>query len=203
MELMGGAGHDPERWLQARERYLSTDRPLAPCDTEVIPVEVKTFCYTYLTPRLFELAGADLGNPDPALFPKAFSFCGALTEERLRKACFGGFGKEFVPLAGARDIRAVDSLSPKQYALAASWCELAPAEDGGRACLVEALASVFWGGENDPEAGFRFCSAVSGAGTEACYKGLAENIRKYLPERRELCAQVPVPSRSPCEAPVP
>src|SRR3989344_4478412 len=132
MELMGGGGHEREAWLLARERYLTED-PLSPCMDSVIPREAKTICLTYITPRLFGLAGADLGTPDPVYFPKAFSFCDAITkkDQDLRDACFGGFGKEFIVLVGARDIRRVDEFTDEEFMKVGNWCELARPEGGG------------------------------------------------------------------------
>lgn len=200
MELMGGGGHDHEKWLAARERYLPRESPLAPCDSTLIPDVAKTFCYAYLTPRLFELAGAQLAMPDPATFSKAFSFCDAIPKSAqiLRDSCFGGFGKEFIGLAGARDIRAVDSFSDDTYILAAHWCDLSPVEEGTYTCLQEELESIFWGGENDPAASFRFCSLVRHK--DSCLTRLSENINRYFEgERREKwCAQLPLAYQHKC-----
>ncbi len=204
MELMGGGGHDKEKWLAARERYLTDDEPLAPCDTALVPDATKSFCYMYLTPRLLELAGADLGSPDPAMFPKAFSFCDAIprSEERLRDSCFGGFGKEFVPLAAGRDIRAIDKLSDSQYALAIEWCGLSPMQDGMHSCVLEGLESVFWGGENDTQASFRYCTLVPDSLQDDCHDKLGEMIGRYLEGDRETswCVLLPTSSRSLCNA---
>lgn len=205
MELMGGGGHDPELWQLARERYLKEETPLAPCTESFMPADVKPICLIYLTPRLLELAGASLAQPDPALFPKAFAFCDALPSARqhLRDACFGGFGKEFVPLAGARDIRNVDAFSDEEYSVAIGWCALAGAEDGVAACIRDGLASVFWGGENDPAAALRFCGLVpEGFAQDACWKRLGDDIALYVgsSERQaELCAAFPEAHRSACE----
>ncbi|TSC62230.1 MAG: hypothetical protein Athens041674_535 [Parcubacteria group bacterium Athens0416_74] len=203
MELMGGGGHDRDAWLASRSRYLSEDAPLAPCTSDVIPSEIKPLCLVYLTPRLWELADIDLGRPDPTQFTKAFAFCDALppSQKELRDACFGGFGKEFIPLAGARDIRSVDQLPDFVYALAIEWCAYAPAVDGRSACISEALSSVFWGGENDPNASFRFCGLVPESEMQsACYRSLARNIQSYAvtSERSALCARIPEEERKEC-----
>ncbi len=204
MELMGGGGHDHELWLAARQKYL-TDDPLAPCTSAVVPNDTKTFCYTYLTPRLFEFAGAELGAPDPKTFPKAFSFCDALphSEQRQRDSCFGGFGKEFVPLAGARDVRVVDSYSDAQYAQASSWCALSGPDDGKAACIVQALESVFWGGENDPQASLRFCGDTPAKLQAACYEHLAKQLSQYLPQpdAAAWCDKLPPSYQSSCAVP--
>lgn len=203
MELMGGGGHDRDAWLASRTQYLREGTPLAPCTSDVIPSEIKSLCLVYLTPRLWELANIDLGRPDPAFFPKAFAFCDVLPakQKELRDACFGGFGKEFVPLAGARDIRSVDQLPDSVYTLAIEWCASAPAVDGRSACISEALSSIFWGGENDPDASFRFCGLVSESGMQsACYGSLARNIQSYAAasERSALCTRIPEEERKEC-----
>lgn len=201
MELMGGGGHDQAAWSAAQGRYLNAKDPLAPCDGPLIPDETKSFCYIYLTPHLFEAAGANLGNPDPSTFPKAFGFCSAIGDARLRNTCYGSFGKEFIPLAGARDIREVDGFSDEQYRLAISWCELAPTLEAQSACIGQELASVFWGGENDPSASFRFCSLVAGEELQnVCYDELSRNIASYATgqKRSALCARLPERLQEEC-----
>lgn len=196
MELMGGGGHDREAWLLAREKYLDAVHPLRPCDTALIPEETKGLCFIYLTPRLFELAGANLGNPEPTLFPKAFSFCDELSEDyvRLREACFGGFGKEFIVLAGERDIRNVASYSDKAFRRALVWCTLSGISKAEEACVADALSSIFWGGENDPDSAFRFCSLVDeGKVRSACFARLSRDIAHYISSnslRQELCGRL-------------
>ncbi|MBX4192238.1 hypothetical protein KW798_02005 [Candidatus Parcubacteria bacterium] len=202
MELMGGGGHDPELWQKAQERYLSPDHPLAPCDTDFIPDEAKGFCYMYLTPRLFQLAGADLGNPAPSTYAKAFSFCDAVpaSTQTLRDACFGGFGKEFIPLVAVRDIRAVDRMSTEQYQLAASYCLLSPFNDGVKACIHSAVEALVWGGENNPTGALRFCTTVSDTNADTCFEVFIQNMHRYMPERTaELCPQLPAKFAARCE----
>lgn len=202
MELMGGGGHDHEKWLVAQKKYL-TDDPLSPCMDAVIPDEAKSICFIYLTPELFLRAGANLGNPDPNTFPKAFSYCDAIPSSRqlLRDACFGGFGKEFVPLAGSRDIRNVTLFTDQQYQEAISWCHMAGVHDGEVSCIKEALASVFWGGENDPQASFRFCALVGANIQSSCYRNLGNNIVMYTnkKQRDDLCAQLLSVSKESCD----
>lgn len=202
MELMGGGGHDNDKWLVAREKYL-TDEPLSPCIDSVIPSEAKSICFTYLTPELFVRAGIDLGIPNPQLFSKAFAYCNALPESarELRDACFGGFGKDFIAIAGSRDIRKVDTFSDTTYTTAISWCDMAGVSDGKEACIQEALGSIFWGGENDPQAAFRFCSLVSGDMQGACYEHLGVNIMAYTKGdvQNKLCTQLTDVSQKSCK----
>jgi hypothetical protein len=203
MELIDGGGHDHEEWLVAHNKYLDPNDPLAPCDGPLIPEATKSFCYIYLTPHLFEAAGANLGNPDPATFTKAFSFCTPITDKRLRDTCYGSFGKEFIPLAGARDIRSVDTLPDTTYQTAISWCMKGPNVEAQGACLAQALGSIFWGGENNPDASFRFCSLVSdGQAQGACYHSLAVDIASYTTgaSRTKLCERLPAVEVAACES---
>lgn len=201
MELIDGGGHDHDRWTVAHEKYLDPNDPLAPCDRTLIPEEAKSFCYMYLTPHLFEAAGAQLNNPDPATFPAAFRMCDAVPESALRLACYGSFGKEFIPLAAARDIRSIDQMDDAEYGRAIEWCMSAPRSDARGACVEQALSSVFWGGENDPQASFRFCALVHDTDIQnGCYRDLARNIASYLsvPQQEQLCAQLPAEYRTDC-----
>jgi hypothetical protein len=202
MELIDGGGHDHDQWVDANERYLDPADPLAPCDRSLIPERAKVLCIVYLTPHLFEAAGSDLGNPDPSTFPKAFSFCDGFADTKLRNVCYSGFGKEFVPLAGARDIRAVDKLSDAVYQTAIGWCMLGPNQTAKNECIGQALASVFWGGENDPQASFRFCGLVVDADARAfCDKELGRNIASYTTgeKRDSLCQMLPVEVIDACK----
>jgi hypothetical protein len=202
MELFGGGGHDREAWDHARSVYLTED-PLAPCDTAIVPSRAKRYCYLYLTPRLMESVGIDIGFPDPSLFSEAMSFCAALPKESVdRDACFGGFGKDFVGIAANRDIRAIDMLPDQTYALAARWCEDALVHDGVESCMRQALESVFWGGENNPRASFRFCTSAPSPLIDQCFSFLAGMIEHYLSAdtRSYWCEQLDVRYRSACEA---
>ncbi len=205
MELMGGGGgHDPSAWEYARETYLTKKDPLSPCMADFMPESARAICLTYLTPQLWQHAGVELGIPDPELFPEAFSYCDKIPKDKpeLRLACFGGFGKEFIPLVAARDIRAVDKMPSESMSTVMSWCEKAQVSDGIAACVAEGLSSLFWGGENDPEASFRYCAlAPAGEPSRACYERLAGAIRSYIPDaanRQVLCEKVPPLYRPIC-----
>lgn len=205
MELMGGGGHDPDGLAHAQEEYLNPKDPLAPCFATFMPEYAQGICLTYLTPQLWRIAGIELGSPNPELFGKAFAYCDRIpaSKAHLRAACYGGFGKEFVPLTAARDIRAVDKLSEENMRTVIAWCEKAEVEDGIASCIGDALSSLFWGGENDPEASFRFCSLqeVDTPGYSACYERLGGAIRSYVVDaevRRAQCARIPERFRTLC-----
>ena len=203
MELIDGGGHDHDEWVSANEKYLDVHDQLSPCDRALIPTDAKDFCYTYLTPNLFRAAGADLTNPDPATFPRAFAFCTAISESDFRTTCYGSFGKEFIPLAAARDTRDVASMSNEQFSEALIWCDAAPNANARGACIGQEVESVFWGGENDPQASFRLCGLLRGAeDQDACYRTLATDIARYIDDpvqHAALCNELAAPYLNTCE----
>ena len=199
MELVGGGGHDRALWEAAREQYLTS--PLALCTSSEIPDELREVCLVYITPEIWSSVGIELARPQEDLFADAFLYCDTLPADAhaLRRACYGGFGKEFVPLAGARDIRDINAFTDEEFTRAIRWCGFAGNEDGVAWCVSEALDSIFWGGENDPDAAFRFCGLVNetlgAAPTDTCYEQLASNIGFYItdiPLRSALCERIPI-----------
>lgn len=204
MEFISGGAHDRDAWARARPNYFNDENPLAPCDTGLIPDFVKPICYTYLTPHLFEVAGADLGAPTPDDFQKAFTYCNLLPKDDAinRDACYGGFGKEFVVLAGARDIRDIGSLKENEISRVHEWCALSDTALGQGSCTVSALRSLFWGGENKPDASFAFCASAPDTLRNTCYTELATAIgfffEKQPLQRNLLCARIPETNRTWC-----
>lgn len=205
MELEGGGGHDPDSWLMAQKRYLGpASHPLSVCLSPIIPESSQAQCITYLVPELFKAAGIDLGNPDPELFAKSFELCTTIPSSKpdLRTVCYGSFGKEFVAIAASRDIRRVDAMSDEKYSTVIGWCMRAGPTSGKAACVNDALSSLFWGGENNPDASFRFCALVDDASIRSsCYGNLARSIRQYVRDdsiHEGLCAKLPKESRAAC-----
>ncbi len=201
MELLSGGAHDHHQWLIARTKYLLPETPLDICMSGLVPDVAKTLCLSYLTPRLLELAGGEMGDPDPVTFEKAFSYCAPIREKRWRDACYGGFGKEFIPLAASRDIRTIEHMSDEAYTKAAGWCMRTTIVEASSACIRQALQSVFWGGENDPAASLRFCRLVETSVAASCYDELASAATTYISEaeRNELCLQFPEEYRDVCD----
>jgi len=201
MELMGGGGHDHDKWLAARDKYLTS--PLSPCMSPLMPDATKDICLTYLTPRLWELAGINIGNPDPSQFKTAFNYCAAIPESQkdLRQTCYGGFGKEFYPLVAARDTRDGVLYSDEQLRTVVSWCKEAGNIDGESACVGDAVSSAFWGGEKDPDPAFRLCGEVTDSTVKKhCYERLAGEIDSFVHDARRagLCARIPSTQRGIC-----
>jgi hypothetical protein len=202
MEMIAGV-HDPEIWQEKKEKYFKESDPLYPCSAAFIPESAKVICYTYLTPHLFESAGADLGRPLPEEFKKAFTFCESLSGG-ARRACFGGFGKEFIVLAQNRDVRAIDKMSEDQFATVIGWCSLSVPSDGKQDCVIDAMRSVFWGGENDPGASVNFCLVAAKNGLdEPCFDDLVHMFEVFIHDnekRSALCDLLPSSHKDICHA---
>ncbi len=204
MELMGGGVHDRESWLKARNKYISEKDPLTPCSTGTIPRDAKGICYLYLTPRLFEAAGANLANPGPDSFAKAFVMCDKISKSDmdLRQACFSGIGKEFPVLALSRDIRAIGKAGDKELTLMRDWCRLALHNEAYEVCTGSVIDSLFWGGENDPNVSIRFCALGSEIEQSNCFDRIFNDAVIYLPQdnpkRQSICSLVPDEFKSKC-----
>ena len=192
MEMHQGI-HDPEIWAQKRDKYLTPGDPLRLC-REYVPDEAKVLCYSYITPYIFDAAGAVNGNPVPEIYPKSFTFCDAVENDTHREACYAGLGKEFIVLAQDRDIRRMEDTPDDKLQLASSWCMLAHKEEAKVACLIEILDSLYWGGENDPEVSIRYCSLLEDGVEQKCFDHLFEITTYYRPdpgERKAICEAVP------------
>ncbi len=203
MELMGGGGHDHDAWLVSRDKYLSKTDPLAPCSTSVIPSESKGFCYTYITPHLFEFAGGNLGNPQPADFKASFGYCDTISKSTpdQRRSCFAGIGKEFPLLAVARDTRALSAASDANLSQMRTWCTLAPHSEAYNDCTNSIVDSLFWGGENNAHVSIKYCALASGADAKECFQYLTGIAHYYLkdPQAHEaFCSAMPAPFAASC-----
>lgn len=202
MEIVGGGDHDRATYEKQVGKYVKKEDPLSPCDSDIIPSEAKFMCYTYITPNLFVQAGADLGNPNPATFPKAFTFCEQIASQNDRQACYGGLGKEFVGLANSRDIRSIDQMNVDQLKLVIKWCNMAEKREGIDACLRASIQSLFWGGETNADISYSFCSLLEDkAFKNSCYEDLAGNIRTYIKDaakRTTLCNRLPKENQYRC-----
>ncbi len=206
MELVGGTGgHDPEHFKIAQESFLSAEDPLTPCSGDFIPPEVKSICYTYLTPRLFTAQGGDLGHPGEREFTDAFLSCERIPKEEKenRNACFGGIGKELPTLVQARDIRRIDALTQEQLSTVSHWCALGGTEEAEGACSRAVAQSLFWGGENDPRAATAYCGVSDGRDTQAeCYQELVRANAFYHgadAAGARVCSLIPRSLKGECE----
>jgi len=202
MEIIGGGFHDRVAWERQNKIYLKTDDPLYPCDSSLVPEMAKTFCYIYLTPHLFVAAGADLGNPGPENYKKAFTFCNKLSDA-YAAPCYGGFGKEFVVLAKDRDIRNISNMNDQELGKVYDWCALADKKEGVKNCLFTALSSIFWGGENDPKTSVRYCTIMKDKYLQSeCLDQLISQASYYLKDNSEkiisFCDLLPSGTKEKC-----
>ncbi len=195
MEIISGGGHDRERWLLQRPKYLKSDNPFYVCSPPFMPEEARARCYDYVTPYLWEAVGADVNNPNEEDFAKSFKLCYQISEESYRNVCFGGFGKEFVGLAQGRDIRNVDQMDDVKLKKVTDWCKIAGEKGAVNACLMSALSSIYWGGENDYHVSIRFCSVIGDQENYgACFLSLIDRAAYFTqdPELREsICKDMP------------
>lgn len=206
MESLDGV-HDREAWERQKETYFKDDDPLYPCNQGWIPSNGRDACFSYLTPHLWQAAGADLGNPKEEDFRKSFKYCGALTGdlERHKESCYGGFGKEFVGLVKSRDIRNVAEMTDEQLSTIYKWCLSAEDAGGIGACVRDTLNSLFWGGENKPDAAISLCGVIEEGDLKTmCLEHLAGIFNYYTSGRlalTSLCNKLPENFREKCHAP--
>lgn len=203
MEIISGGGHDQKTWARKRLIYLKASDPFYPC-SDLVPDQAKGLCYTYITPYLWEAVGADLGNPKEADFEKAFALCHQMPQpdNLYKNTCFGGFGKEFVVLAQNRDIRKIEDMTDGQLKTVYSWCQLAEDKEGTQACLGQALGSLYWGGENNPEVSIRFCNIISDSTYQkSCFLNLISSVKSYISDssyRKQFCSEIPNDFKGEC-----
>jgi hypothetical protein len=202
MEMYGGI-NDPATWEEKKDKFLSAEDPLKMCKADYMPDSAKILCYSYVTPFIFDAAGAVNGNPRPEIYAKSFSFCDEVENDAHRRSCYGGLGKEFVVLAQDRDIRKMEDTPTDKLKLAASWCMLAEKTEAQNACMLSILDSLYWGGENDPEVSIRYCSNLEVAtAQDACFDHLFGITTYYQPDpkkREAICAAVPSGYTAMCE----
>ncbi|MDO8408291.1 MAG: hypothetical protein Q7S95_03610 [bacterium] len=201
MEMMAGV-NDREAWAKQIGNYFKEDDPLSPCNMDFIPEEAKGMCYVYLTPHLFEAAGANLASPDQKYFKKAFGFCDKVPGEQDKNICYGGFGKEFIVLANARNVQSIALMSDEKLKRVYEWCIYANVESGIKACVNSALQSLYWGGENDRNASVRFCTLIADKRQQAfCMEDLISAVAMYVqdaPYRRGFCSELLQMYRADC-----
>ncbi len=209
MEIIEGGGHDPELWAEQRKKYLDPRHPTALCENSSIPDQSKFMCYEYLTPYLFEAAGANAGNPTAEDFKKAFTYCKTLPASNPnRNVCFGGFGKEFDGLVQSRDIRkdSFTKISDSGLKQIYTWCLFAADKNGTAACIVDAMNSLYWGGENDRSVAIRFCANIpetDAYNRTSCVQNLTNAVAYYISDssyRDSFCQELPQQYQDQCHA---
>ncbi len=206
MEIISGGGHNRELWTKERLVYLKKDNPLSVCQQKNMPPDGRIFCLIYITPYLWEAAGADMGYPSEKDFAASFKFCDALPADDVagRDVCFGGFGKEFTTLANERDIRNVDKMDEAHMRQVYYWCNLAGGRNSIASCVASAMNSLYWGGENKPEGAIRFCGVISNEYQQrSCFMNLITSVQTYRSDaiyRQEFCKALSIVYQKECAA---
>ena len=197
MEMISGGGHNPKQWAEKRAVYLKKTDPLSPCRSKFMPPDGRIFCLIYITPYLWEAVGGDIGHPSDKDFAASFTFCDTLSLDDVagRDVCFGGFGKEFTTLANSRDIRNVDQMNEQQMRTVYDWCLLAKNKNGIASCVISAMNSLYWGGENNRAGAIRFCGVITDEYQQrSCFMGLIQSVRTYRSDieyRQAFCKELP------------
>ena len=203
MEMVAGV-HDPIAWAKQKNNYLTKTDPLSPCDRDFIPLSGQSFCYTYLTPHLFETAGADLGRPDPKYYHQAMAYCGQMPSSQKQNlaTCFGSFGKEFVVLANSRNVQNVQSMTDDQLSLVYKWCTVSGITEAVAPCVSSALSSLYWGGENDRNVSIRFCQVITNLQNRSqCFSELTQAVSYYIQDqsyKTSYCSEIPKAYQTDC-----
>lgn len=204
MEMMAGV-NDPIAWARESPNYFSKSDPLSPCNMAFMPEAAQPMCYNFLTPHLFQMAGADLGRPGPKDFEKAFTFCAKLPAANKANwnNCYGGFGKEFPVLANDRNVESVQDLDDSKLKMVYGWCQLAKVSAGVTECMNSALQSLYWGGENNRGVAIRFCNAIGDAQNQSqCFANLSGAVSYYIKDqayRKSYCSEIPQAYQSDCK----
>ncbi len=197
MEIISGGFHNKTLWEKQSAKYLSLSEPLLPCTASYVPAGSKPQCFEYLTPHLVKAAGGSLDDGVPAdeILKKAFAYCELLDIDIQRAFCYQGFGKEFIVLVHNRDTRTLANMDEREMKETFRLCALAGRAQGERECLLHAMDSLFWGGENDPTGAVRFCALMeSETLAKACYEHLVGATRFFLKDphaRDPVCKIIP------------
>lgn len=205
MEIISGGGHNRGLWTKQRPLYLKKNNPLSVCQAKSMPLDGRIFCLIYITPYLWEAAGADLGHPSDKDFSASFKFCDALPADDLsgRDVCFGGFGKEFTTLANNRDIRNVDQMDETHMRRVYDWCALAGSKNSIASCVASAMNSLYWGGENNPDGAIRLCGVIADAYQQrSCFMNLITSVQTYRSDsayREAFCKAIPNSYQTECK----
>lgn len=203
MEIIGGGGHDREYWEVNRQKYLNPTEPFGFCESEVVPDDFRSICYTYMTPFAFEAVGANMSMPGKDAFEKTFAFCEKVPDSDLgeRRSCFEGLGKEFIGIATGRDLVLQGGPTEGQLEKMRDWCMLARPSDGKKYCFDAVAGSLYWGGEKPYESVLQFCSMLDDEYKKDCYLTTVRNVSQYVADpiyRRGFCEASPEVYREMC-----
>ena len=200
MELDLGT-HDPALWEQAKLVYFPDNDLYMPCNAAYVNPEVRPMCYSYLTWRFLEAAGASRGVSSVDTYAQAMMYCRAIEDPKERSGCYGGFGKNFVYQA-TLDERKARTLSNEALSLMTTWCGAAGTAEGEESCMLAVLNGLDLATLTGSEAATRLCALQSaGVVQDSCYTHLMYNGQYYFNETGELstfCKTLPEGYQQQC-----
>ncbi len=202
MEIVSGGDHDKESWQKGRDIYLDPNAPLSTCMKEVVPQEARRMCVLYMTPYVMEASGANLEDISLEDMEKAFALCNkAEVPQHLKDVCAGGFGKEFVVLAQERDIRNIDKMNEKALLKVHEYCSAAGDLKSRTYCTLEAVNSLYWGGENHYSVAINFCNLAPESIKDSCFSHLIGGVHFYSRDNNYIkgfCQELPEEYKRKC-----
>lgn len=204
MELDQGA-HDAVAWERAKANYFPEDDILMPCNAPYVDSTVKPMCYSYITWRFLEKAGAVRDMPSPEAYRNAMQYCLLIPEEEAgnRGGCFAGFGKNFIYMV-SEDERKIASLPDSALEELNSWCSLAGNEKNKHPCILAVLTGLFLNGISTENTAIRFCAAETDISLlRSCYVHLISSARFVYTDAARFsafCAKVPAELKARCIA---
>ena len=75
------------------------------------------------------------------------------------------------------------------------WCQIAVRRDAVNACLLSALSSIYWGGENDYHVSIRFCQVITDYDSRKdCFLNLVGQTEYFIKDsktRESICKDMP------------
>jgi len=204
MELDLGT-HDPQVWEQAKKVYFPETDLYMPCDASYVDPQVRPMCYSYLTWRFLEEAGAVRGAPSPETYPEAMAYCGAIEKPNDRGGCYAGFGKNFIYLA-TLDERKARTLSDAALTNMTTWCRMAGTSEGEEACMLAILNGMDLANLEGAHTAARFCDVQQEEGgvRDSCFMHLIYNGHYYFGGTGDLatfCEGLPESYRKVCASP--
>lgn len=196
MEMKEGI-HDMNTWRARYDSFYDFDDPMWFCTASFMPREARSRCLSYATPYLFD-AAAETHNvqPRPYLFADAMQLCVTLDDENDQSVCYAGFGKEYIVIAANYNTQEIASLPNDRLQLAIDWCDFAPDARGALECKIEIVDSLYWGGENEPDAVLRYCDLMTtSADKTTCWSHLLNLVSQYktgsINHTQQVCKQAP------------
>ncbi len=202
MEMKDGI-HNEELWAPQKDKFVDADNPLSLCQADYMVDGAKHLCYAYITPYLFDAIGGHGNQPTADIFAASMKLCESELEEKYRRVCYAGFGKEYIVLAKNLNIQALDNLNSDEVTKVENWCDKAPHNYGALECKLAVVDSLYWGGENDFQASVKYCSEISAKDRTSCFNLFYTNVLfyKHTPDlNKKICATVPVEHQSGCKA---